>query len=180
MTLLQLATSKEAISVYALALAALEKKFQFIKPVVQWGKAHEGALKTLEKDVENVASDVFHSPTLAAMKLENAHLKSQMEQSDIYKVATAVLHNVGVKVEQMTPDMKNSVAVAVTNEVHALYGKIVTAHQVLGVLDEFQTLATKVSASPSVTAVDQLTQATAQTVAAQAQDQTPTATTPSA
>lgn len=52
MNTVQLLTSREAIGVYALILAAVEKKFQFIKPAVKYAESHTGVLKTVENDVK--------------------------------------------------------------------------------------------------------------------------------
>lgn len=181
-----LATSPEATALYALIVAGLEKKFQFIRPLVKWGENHKGIVSAGVAEAETLASEALHAPQLAALELKAKHLESQVQQSEIYKAATAVLHNLDVKVETMTPETKNAVAVAITNEVHNLFGKTVSVSQVLGVVGEFQSLASKVSSSPSVTAANQLSQAAsqantpAQTVPVVDTSTAPSAPTPSA
>ncbi|MCL6442093.1 MAG: hypothetical protein K6T83_01280 [Alicyclobacillus sp.] len=174
-TLQQLYEAAGGTAGATLLLAALEKRFQWIKPVVKWGEEHKDVVAAAVAEGEQLVGNLLHSPALATVKLELEHAKQQVEQSEIYKAATAVLHNVSVRVEQLTPETKNAVAVAIATQVHKLFGKTVTVAQVVGVIDEFQKLAEKVAPEPAVQAANQLVQpsATEANTEAQTVAQTP-------
>lgn len=157
MSLVQLATSKGAIAIYALLLAAIEKKFQFIKPGVKWVESHKGILKAALREVGVFGSDVLHSPALAGVELEAKHFAHEVENSDLYKTTTAVLHNLSKRVENLTSTDINVVAPVIVTEAKRLFGKEFTVDQVKGVIAEIQKLFADVAPQPNVKAANQIT-----------------------
>lgn len=152
----QILTSKEAIAVYALILAGLDKKFQFIKPIVKYAENHKRAVKTAEHVLEDGMNAVLHSPEVVALKTKADKLEKDVEKSDIYKAATAVLHNLSVKVEDLTPEMINVVGLTISNQVYRLFGKKVSVKDVIAILDEFKTLATDVASQQGVKSTEEV------------------------
>lgn len=67
MTLVQVATSPEAVAVYSLVVAGLEKKFQFIKPAVKYLKEGTAFLKPIEQEGEKLAGEVLDTPKMVAL-----------------------------------------------------------------------------------------------------------------
>lgn len=123
MTIAQLLVSKEAIAVYALALAAIEKKFQFIKPAVKYAKAHDGVLKTLEQDVAGLIKSPAVAATEAHLKMELDAEMKKVEASTLGKLAAeavAGIGKMGKSLSQLSPEELNAVAIHIETTAQTL------------------------------------------------------------
>lgn len=100
--------------------------------------------------------DLLKLPELAGVKKKVGELESELTQSQIFKATDAVMHNLAVKVEDISPETENAIALAITTQVQKLFGKTVTVAQVVSTIDEMKKLAQKVAPEPAVQAAKQL------------------------
>ena len=123
MTIAQLLVSKEAIAVYALALAAIEKKFGFIKPAVKYAKSHEGVFKTIEQDVVGVIKSPAVVATEAHLKMELDAEVKKVQASTLGKLAAeavAGLGTMGKSLPQLSPQELDAVVLHIETTAKSL------------------------------------------------------------
>ncbi|MFB5189067.1 hypothetical protein [Alicyclobacillus fastidiosus] len=120
MTLVQITTSPEAIAVYSLAVAGLEKKFQFIKPTVKFLKDHSSAFAPVVQEGEKLAGEVLHSPKVEELKLKLSHTENELSNNKLVQLAGQVLYASGKRLNELTPDQKTGIALVVSTEAKKL------------------------------------------------------------
>ncbi|WP_436663532.1 hypothetical protein ACOALA_13390 [Alicyclobacillus acidoterrestris] len=133
MTLVQVATSPEAIAVYSLVVAGLEKKFQFIKPVVSYIKDHKEVATAVVAEGEKLAGEVLHSPKLAELEVKLSKAENELSQNKLVQLAGQVLHATGKRLDELTANQKTGIALVVSTEAQKL-GLTVTQAEVLTAL----------------------------------------------
>lgn len=146
MTLVQALLSPEATALYALVIAGLEKKFQFIKPLVKWGEDHKSVVSVAVKEGEKVLNDVIHSPELAGLKAEAENLKNQLEDTRIVQIAGTVIHAFSKSLDSLTEDELSTASLIIKTEAQRL-GITVNTNQVLDALKKVQHVADLVASS---------------------------------
>ncbi|WDL96063.1 hypothetical protein [Alicyclobacillus sp. ALC3] len=164
MTITQLLVSKEAIAVYALALAALEKKFQFIKPVVKYLENHQSvatdiaeklpqsavvAVEDGVKFIEHLAESPVMAPFVAKGKIEVQHLIDEVEHDKAIMQAQAILRQAGGAYEGLKPDVKVKVETVLKLALSKM-GINFSEAEVKSTLHAADTLAKNVANSPEV------------------------------
>lgn len=118
--LVTLATSKEAVAVYALVLAGIEKKFQFIKPIVKFAESHKGVAKEVEQLAVNGLGELVHSPHVAELELKAKRIEEDLQDNQLVQLAGQVLHAAGKRLDNLTPNQKTGLALVVSTEAKKL------------------------------------------------------------
>lgn len=103
MSIAQLATSREAIAVYMLVIAGIEKKFQFIRPVARFVKNHPGIIVTTENAAKAIGESVAGKVVETKLHAELDSVMTDLKKSSLAQYALAVIQGAGKAWNELSP-----------------------------------------------------------------------------